>query len=40
MPQIRKLKSSEQIDACVAAVLAHARARVNKKRQPPIHWLW
>jgi phage terminase large subunit-like protein len=38
--KIRKLKSSEQIDACIAAVLAHARARVNKRKGPPqIFWM-
>jgi phage terminase large subunit-like protein len=38
--KIRKLKSSQQIDACVAAVLAHTRARVHKKRSvPQILWL-
>jgi phage terminase large subunit-like protein len=39
--KIRKLKSSQQIDACVAAVLAvaRARARPTKSTAPQIFWL-
>jgi phage terminase large subunit-like protein len=39
--RIRKLKSTDQIDACVAAVLAHARAQLAPKRRrvPQIYWL-
>jgi phage terminase large subunit-like protein len=40
--KIRKLKSSQQIDACVAAVLATARARVKKNKpraKTTIYWL-
>jgi phage terminase large subunit-like protein len=39
--KIRKLKSSEHIDACVAAVLAVARAQASTKRGqvPQIFWI-
>jgi phage terminase large subunit-like protein len=39
--RVRKLKSSQRIDALVAAVLAVARARVNKKKTlaPGIFWM-
>jgi phage terminase large subunit-like protein len=39
--KIRKLKSGQHIDACVAAVLAHTRVRLNAKprRIPQIFWM-
>ena len=38
--KVRKLKSSQHIDACVAAVLATARARLQRtNNSPQIHWL-
>jgi phage terminase large subunit-like protein len=39
--KLRKLKASQPFDACVAAVLAHARARVQEKRRrvPQIYWM-
>jgi len=39
--KVRKLKSSQHIDACVAAVLAHARAQLNTNtnKTPQIFWL-
>jgi phage terminase large subunit-like protein len=38
--KVRKLKSSQHIDACVAAVLASARARLHQPEPgPQIHWL-
>jgi phage terminase large subunit-like protein len=39
--KLRKLKASQPFDACVAAVLAHARARVQEKRRrvPQIFWM-
>jgi len=38
--KVRKLKSSQHIDACVAAVLATARARLHRpNNSPQIHWL-
>jgi phage terminase large subunit-like protein len=38
--KIRKLKSSQHIDACVAAVLAHARAQLHTNdTAPQIFWL-
>jgi phage terminase large subunit-like protein len=37
--KVRKLKSSQHIDACVAAVLALARARTHGRGGPQIFWL-
>jgi phage terminase large subunit-like protein len=39
--KVRKLKSGHHIDACVAAVLAHARAQLNANtnKSPQIFWL-
>jgi phage terminase large subunit-like protein len=39
--KLRKLKASQPFDACVAAVLAHTRARVQEKRRrvPQIYWM-
>jgi phage terminase large subunit-like protein len=39
--KVRKLKSSHHIDACVAAVLAHARAQLNTNtnKSPQIFWM-
>jgi phage terminase large subunit-like protein len=40
--KIRKLKSGRHIDACVAAVLAVARARINKNKRdsvPTVYWM-
>jgi phage terminase large subunit-like protein len=38
--KVRKLKSSQHIDACVAAVLASARAQLQRPNSgPQIHWL-
>jgi phage terminase large subunit-like protein len=39
--KVRKLKSSHHIDACVAAVLAHARAQLNTNtnNSPQIFWM-
>jgi phage terminase large subunit-like protein len=38
--KVRKLKSGHHIDACVAAVLAHARAQLNTNAKgPQIFWM-
>src|SRR5439155_24073618 len=38
--KLRKLKASQPFDACVAAVLAHARARLQQRRRvPQIFWM-